>query len=226
MKITGAIFDLDGTLIDSMGVWDELADQYLLKNGIMAQKGVREQVKTMSLEESVAYFKEYYKMKKSKEQMIAEINGLITSEYEERIPIKEGTKELLEILKQKNVKMCIATATDKELVVKALKRLGILSYFRDVITCSEVGKSKEYPDIYDEALARLKTEKETTIVVEDAYHAICTAKAAGYTVLAVREQSEAENQERICGIADMYVETLKEVGKQVYEDGFNNSGVR
>ncbi|MDO5294918.1 MAG: HAD family phosphatase [bacterium] len=226
MQITGAIFDLDGTLIDSMGIWDELAEQYLLKNGIMPQKGVREAIKTMSLEESVVYFKEHYKLEKDTDQMIKEINGMITVQYKEKIPLKDGAKELLESLKERNVKMCIATATDKRLVVMALKRLEILSYFEDIVTCSEIGKSKEHPDIYNEALARIGTKKQTTIVFEDAYHAICTAKKAGYVVAGVKEQSELENQERIGKKADFYITSLKEAEGQVYEESTGNCRIR
>lgn len=221
-KITGAIFDLDGTLLDSMPMWEHVAEEYLIKQGIHPTEDLNKIFKTMSLQESALYYQEHYAINKSVEEIIRGVNDLIKEAYEKNIAPKDGVITLLSFLHSRGVKMCIATATDREIIEPALQRIEIKSYFNSILTCSEVGSSKEAPKIYEEALHRLETKKESTIVFEDAYHAIQTAKRAGFIVAAVEDKAESKNIERIKTIADYYIKSLSEMECYIDEESVDD----
>jgi HAD superfamily hydrolase (TIGR01509 family) len=210
MKLKGVIFDLDGTLVDSMEIWRNLGSQYLITKGKKPKKNLDRIIKTMSLFQSAQYFREYYKIEDSEEKIIYQINKLIEDAYFNTIQLKPNVYQQLERLKENKIKMIIATNTDKYLVFPALKRLKIANFFENVITCSEVGIGKDYPDIFYEALALLGTAKEETVIVEDALYAIRTAKEAGFEVIAVHDKSAKKEKRRIKKIADHYIKSFDE----------------
>lgn len=211
MKITGAIFDMDGTLLDSMGVWDTAAEEYLSSIGVKPQENVCEEVKTMSLMQAAVYLKGKYHIDKEPEEMADGVNALIEGFYKNEVMLKPGVKEFLHRLAEHDVKMCIATATDRYLVEAAMERCGVREYFTDIFTCSEVGYGKDEPEIYEQALRRLGTQKSDTIIFEDAIHAIKTAKKAGFLVAGVRDDSEKE-QETVMEISDYYIADYGKTG--------------
>lgn len=215
MKVTGAqikgvIFDVDGTLLDSMAVWENVGNEFLLRRGIDPRENLAETFKTMSLSESASYYQTEYGINESEEEIIAGINELIQEAYEQTIPLKEGVREFLSRLSQEEIPMYIATATDRSLVLAALKRTKILKFFSGIITCQEAGAGKESSKIYEEAQRQLGTQKENTLVVEDAYYAAATAKAAGYQVLGVYDSFE-EQQQQMKELSDYYAATLADV---------------
>lgn len=208
MKLQGAIFDLDGTLLDSMSVWETVGEDYLRSLGICPRENLAETFKEMSLAQSAAYYQNVYGVEKSEEEIINGINEIIEKFYIEKAVLKEGVKEFVEDLRSKGVKMCIATATDEYLVESALTRCGIRQYFSDVITCREAGHGKDDPHIFQLALQRLGTLKEKTVVFEDAIFAIQTAKNAGFVVAGVYERAE-DHQKEVRRLSDYYIETFK-----------------
>ena len=223
-SITGIIFDADGTLLDSMGIWENVANEFLELRGIRPKENLAVKFKTMSLEESAAYYQTEYGVKETKQEIIQEVMGLITQAYRSTIPLKAGVKEVLAWSKRQQIPMCIATATDKKLLESALSRLGILQYFDTIVTCGEVGYSKEHPDIYEEARKRINTEKESTLVVEDATHAASTAKKAGFVVLGVYDAAEEEEDELVT-LADDYVTSFLEIGGIMNEESTDDCGL-
>ena len=132
--------------------------------------------------------------------------------YRFEVPLKPGAAELLERLRQDGVKLCIATATDRHLVEAALDRCGVLSCFGEIFTCNEVGHGKDEPDIFEEALRFLGTEKAETVVFDDALYAVRTAKEAGFPVAAVYDSHE-KAQDQIRMLADVYLEELTQLDK-------------
>lgn len=204
MKVEGAIFDLDGTLLDSMSVWRTVGNEYVLSQGSIPHEDLAEKFKRMSLMHAAEYCQTEYGIEKSTQEIIAGIDAMIAYFYEEKAQLKNGMREILEDFAEKNVQMCIATANDRKLVEAAVQRLGIEKYFKTILTCDEVGAGKENALIYEKALECLHTKKENTLVFEDMIHAIQTAKGAGFTVVGVREEVEAD-QEMVKAISDYYI---------------------
>lgn len=202
--IQGAIFDLDGTLLDSLPAWDRLGVNYLLSRGCQPRADLREAMKPLDLYQCALYFQREYGVSGPVQEIMDGINNMIAKDYEEHLPLKPGVSDFLQWMAEQNVKMCIATATDRPLVDAALKRCGIRHYFSEIFTCTEVGHNKDEPVIYRAALAHLGTTREHTIIFEDAIHAVKTAKEDGFTVAAVYDPHETQ-QEVLRALADFYI---------------------
>lgn len=193
--IKGAIFDLDGTLLDSMWIWDTIGEDYLRSLGIEPRESLAEAFKTFTLEQSAEYYRTNYGVTLSVDEIVNGVNNMIEDFYRNTVQLKKGVRELLERLSQSNIKMCVATVTDRYLAEGALTRLGVRSYFSEIFTTAEVGCGKGSPQIYRTALAHLGTEKSEAVVFEDAYHALMTAKNDGFYVAAVYDMHESMQDE-------------------------------
>lgn len=204
------IFDLDGTLLDSMGAWDEIGLEYLnLKAIDHLPPDILELLRPMSAFDAAQYFIDEFGIKLSPQQICDEINEIIEEKYKLEIQPKEGAPEFL--AQNKDRKMCIATATDKHLVEFALKRLCLEEYFEFIITSSEVGCSKERPDIFIKAAERLGLEPGDCVVFEDAPHAIKSAKLGGFNTVGVYDKCFESEQEAVKNYSDQFVYNLSEV---------------
>lgn len=195
-----AIFDMDGTLIDSMVFWRDLGREYLTLQGVTENMdAVIEQIKPMTMTESAELFRTTFSLGGTKESIADEMNRIMDQHYRKDIPLKAGVKEYLETLYLSGVKMCVASATDKELMQICLERLGIDKYFEFLISCEEVGAGKRKPDVYLEAMKRLCKQNEPlskeVAVYEDADYAIYTALEAGFYTIAVYDDSNKEKWE-------------------------------
>lgn len=212
MKIKGAIFDLDGTLLDSMHAWENVARDYILGRGMIPRPGLREAVRPLSLLQVAEYFRAEYNVPGELQEIMDGVNKVIEGFYFEKAVLKPGAMELLSSLERQGVRMCIATATDRYLVEAALKRNGILSYFSGIITCTETGCGKDRPEIFHKALKLLGTAKEETAVFEDAHYAVKTAREAGFWVVGVYDPSSEAFWEQIKSLANVYINSLSEWG--------------
>ncbi len=209
-RLKGAIFDLDGTLLNSMHVWFDIGPTYLMSIGIEPEPDIRERLRTMTLEEAAGFFRVHYGLKQSMQEIVDEINRLIEHEYFENVQLKSGAKEALSDMRKRGVKMCVATATDRYLVEAALKRLKIAPYFQRIFTCSEIGRGKTHPDIFFRAQAELGTERAETWVFEDSLYAVRTAKNAGFYVAGVYDPYVEVREEDIKGLCDAYLHSWEE----------------
>lgn len=187
------MLDLDGTLVDSMPVWKNLALQYLEEKGIEANDGLSEKVRTLSLSEAAELFQQEYEIREEVSEITEELNRMIADQYAFTIPLKEGVKETLRKWRQEGMLLCVVTSTDKRLAAAALKRLDIFDCFQFILTCDEVGEGKHSPLVFEEAAKRLNASKSEVIVFEDALFAIQTASKAGFDVVGVFDQAEEEN---------------------------------
>jgi thiamine-phosphate diphosphorylase len=210
-KIRGAIFDLDGTLFDSMPVWDTVGADYLRSMGAEPRDGLRSITKKMTLREVAVYFKDDYRIERTVPEIEQGINKLLEHYYTFEAPLKDGSRELLEIFRSRGVRMCVLTATERYLTEAALSRCGLLDLFEFVMTCAEFGTGKDTPEIFEKALAMLGTEKELTYVFEDAPHAMQTANAAGFPVVAVRDNAFEYARDEIIRSSDLFVENPAEI---------------
>ncbi len=211
MRLQSAIFDMDGTLLDSMHIWNEVGINILRRMGYEPEPDMVEKVMVMTLRESAEYYKTTYQMP----QTIEEITELILAEvenfYTNEVQARPGVKKVLSLLKMDGVWMYVATNTDRRLVEAALKHAGIRDYFRGILTCGEVGAGKkDSPEIYERCLTRLQSHKRDTVVFEDAIHAIRTAKAAGFRVCGVYDPSAEADQEEIKALSDYYIRSFEE----------------
>ena len=132
------------------------------------------------------------------------VNRTVEDFYFHTVEPKPGVITFLEELHSRNIKMCIATATDRYQVEAALQRCKMLHFFSEIFTCTEVGSGKDRPDIFRKAMEHLQTDRSTTVVVEDAYHAVYTAKQDGFYVVGVHDSHESRQQE-LLHLADVYL---------------------
>ena len=207
--IRGVIFDVDGVLLNSMPVWENLGEIYLERLGIEAEKGLGETLFAMSLEEGADYLIENYGLKQKPEEIIAGLNREVQDFYGRKVPLKEGVRGYLQEFRDRKIPMAIATSGDRANAEAALKRLKVLSYFRAVFTCSEIGSSKSHPDIYYAAALQLDTDPSDTWVFEDALHAIRTAKKAGFRTAGVYDRASGRDLAQIRDTADIYLPEFK-----------------
>jgi len=202
--IKGAIFDLDGTILDSMFIWDKIGEDYLRSLGKKPNENLAEVFKTFTLEQAAEFYRNNYGVTLSVQQIVEDINNMVAEIYQTKVTLKSGIKDFLKKLQRNGVKMCIATVTDRSITEKVLKKLGVREYFSGIFVCSEIGYSKENPEIYRQALKHLGTEKNESIVFEDAFYALKTAKDDGFNVAAVYDKHEPK-QEEIKEISDYYI---------------------
>ena len=179
-----SIFDVDGTILDSMEVWNTLASQYVQSLGMVPEKNLDEIVSDMSLEQSAIYLKNHYKINKQEERIISEILNFISDFYEYEVKLMPGFKEFISHYDSMNV---IGTSCDEELVKIALNRLGVLNNFEDIITCSKVNKSKDDPNFYLACAQVLKQRPEDIVVFEDADYCIDVARKVGFKVIKIKD---------------------------------------
>lgn len=208
-KIKCAIFDFDGTLFDSMFIWDNVGETYLHSLGKTPKQSMREDLRALSLYQSALYLKNEYDLTLSVQEIMTGINQTIEHFYINQVLPKEGVVEFLQQIKQAGIKMCIATASDKYHIQAALKRCGVEQYFEEIFTCEEVGHGKDEPVIFQKAMEYFSADRSNTIIFEDAIHAVKTAKKDGFKVVAVFDDSE-KRQGELCDISDCYIKDFKD----------------
>ena len=217
MNKSYGIFDLDGTLVDSMEWWKGLAEEFLRSQGVeKLPDSLLSQIKTMTIPESAALFIRIFGISGTVSSVAEEMNGLMDRHYREDISLKPGVKAYLRRLKEKGVRMCVASATSKELVEACLKRLGAADYFEAFLSCEDVGAGKTHPDIYLEAAQRMGAKPKDTAGYEDALYAAETAKKAGFYVIGVYDEGSCrtkEERKRLGDLADEMIECWEEEEK-------------
>jgi len=198
-----AIFDMDGTLVDSMVYWEHLATEFLESKGVQSiSLDILERIKPMTMTESAALFMQEYGFSGTAESVAAEMNAMMDQHYRRDIPLKPGVQVYLEELRRKGVTLCVASATAEELMEACLTRLGVAQYFSFLLSCETVGEGKNRPDVYLEAAKRLGAQPEEISVYEDAFYAAETAKSAGFYTVAVRDDSNQPHWETLTALAD------------------------
>lgn len=210
-NIKGVIFDLDGTLIDSMWVWQEIDVEFLKKRSLDLPNDLQRAIEGMSFTESAGYFKERFQLMETIEEIKAEWDEMTFKYYKEKVVLKEGVIDLLNFLKSKDIKIGIGTSNIKERTIEILEKYNILHYFETIRTSCEVGKGKPNPDVFLIAAEDMKLKPEECLVFEDTYAGVLAAKRAGMKAFAVADNMSLPYKVEICEIADKYINSLNEI---------------
>ena len=210
MNITGAIFDFDGTLFDSMHVWKGYKDNFFNYLGIELTEEDKDAFKGLFLRETFLLAIDRFNLKYTYEELLSKLFDYIKARYLNETEPKNDIIEFLEKLKAKGVKIGIATATGEPALEAVLEKYGMLHYFSSIYSTYTVGASKTEPKVYDVVLREIGTEKETTWVFEDALYAAKTAKSNGYNVVGIFDKSEP-NQDELRELVDIYIHNYKEL---------------
>lgn len=215
MKLNGkeiklAILDLDGTLIDSTGIWHQIDVDFFAKRGMELPKDYFDAICHLGLKGSATYTKNTYNLPESEEEIIAEWQNASRYEYEYKIPLKPFVKEFLECLKKENVIVTLATANDKETYEPCMKRLGIYDYFDYIIDVNSVKEGKHSPKIYELINEKYAVDKANTIVVEDIATSLQTAYEAGYITIGVEDAASNKTVEEKKKFSYFYLKSLEE----------------
>jgi HAD superfamily hydrolase (TIGR01509 family) len=210
--IKGVIFDLDGTIIDSMKIWTTIDRTFLKECGVdNPPDDVSERVRKMSVDEAAEYFISQFELDMTKDYIINRIEELVRIQYEEKIVLKPDVMEILDLLDSMNIPYGIATATYRNLAEAVLRRHGLLERFRFILTDREYPAGKTSPDIFYGAAERLGYEPEEILVVEDSLHCIESSVSAGFFTVGVYDSVSGTDREKIESTADAYIMRLREL---------------
>lgn len=204
-NIKGAIFDMDGTIIDSMWVWTKIDKDFLEKRNIKCPKDLKEKVQDLSFIDAALYFKNTFNLKESLEEICNEWNNMALEEYKHNVKLKPGIKKYLDLLKSLNIKIGLATSNCDLLLTTALKANGIYDYFDCITRTDEVSRGKNFPDVYLLTANRLEVDPHQCIVFEDILPAVVGAKAAGMKVIGIYDDFSSYQKDKILNIADNYI---------------------
>lgn len=210
-RIKGAIFDIDGTLIDSMPIWDQLGMRYLRSVGRTPDEDLSRILFPMTLEEGVHYIRETYRLSETEEEIRNGLMAELDHFYLKEVPLKKGAKETVEKLAAADVPMVLATIGDKKLGSAALERLGIKKFFEDFFNCDDYGTTKRESTIYRVCARYLGLRPEEIAVFEDVLPAVRAAKRAGFYTIAVHDKASDSDQEALKAEADLYIASFDEL---------------
>lgn len=210
--IKAIIFDLDGTMIDSMQVWDRIGIEFLSSRGIEVPKNLGKIVKNMTMTESAIYYKQQFGLGDLNEiQIITCWIDMVHKHYATDIPLKDGFRHYLDKVKRLSMKTAVATASDIKLVETVLSRHGIIYEFDAIVTVKEVGKGKDCPDIFLECASRMGVMANECLLFEDCLHAIKTASSIGMKTVAVYDLSAKHEMDGLMAVSDKYIFSFNEI---------------
>lgn len=205
------IFDMDGSLVDSMWVWKEIDIAYLGKFHLTIPEDLQRQIEGMSFTETAVYFKERFSLPCTVEEIKADWNQMAWEMYRTRVMPKPGAIDFLEHCKKQNIKLGIATSNSRPIVDMVLKERGIAPYFSCIMTGCEAKKGKPAPDVYLLTAQQMQAAPEKCLVFEDIVSGILAGKAAGMEVCAVEDAYSAYQREEKRKLADYYIQDFREI---------------
>ena len=177
MRLQSAIFDMDGTLLDSMPIWRDLGASLMREMGLTPGPELNDKLKTLSLRDGLAYCRELYQLPQTVDELVGMVFDRIHDFYCQRVRPKPGVEKFLSLLKMEGVWMYVATATDRPLAEAALRHAGIDGYFRGIVTVAEAGAGKaESAEIYERAMRRLQSNKKDTVILPGSGWRRCTTR--------------------------------------------------
>lgn len=216
-NIEGVIFDLDGTIVDSMGVWRTVDVTFLGRRGIPLPEGLNKELESMEFMETARHFKRRFELPDTVEEIVAEWMETALDQYLHHVPMKPGLREFLEHLEERGVRAGIASSNHVDLVRAALKGHNLERFFTEIVTCGEVERAKPEPDVYLEAARRLGVPAGKCMVFEDIPVGIQAGKSAGMLTCAIQDDYSQSQDEEKRRLADYYIESYIQVLDGSYE---------
>ena len=208
MKIKGAIFDMDGTLVDSLMfwgfLWETIGEKYFNNKKFLPDKEVELNIRTMIYTDAMRYFKEYYGIEGDTESFIRFAEDGIPQFYKDVAKPKAGAYELLDHLREQGIKMVLASATAKKEIVYALDCYKMTEYFDTILSCADIGVGKDKPDIYLDSLSIMGFDCGEVCVFEDSFVALETAKKAGFMTVGIYDKHNPD-QNKVKAASDIYL---------------------
>lgn len=216
IKFKAAIFDMDGTLLDSMPLWLNCAEKYISSLGLEPEKNLGKKLFPLSMKEGADYLKKNYKLDFSEEEICRGVNQVIAKAYREEVQFKDGAEEFLQKLTSAGVKIALCTNTDREIFTPALQRLNAEKYFDFIFTTSEMQMSKAHTEIFHKVCREMKASPEESWIFEDSLYALETARRAGIKSCAIYDQCSENDAEKIKEISSIYCKNYNEIKKHFF----------
>lgn len=210
-NIDAVIFDLDGSLVDSMWIWHEIDVEYLGRYRLKVPDDLPQQIEGFSFSETAHYFKERFHIPESIEEIKRTWNEMAWDKYMHQVPLKPGASAFLELCRKRGILLGIATSNSRELVTNVADAHGLHDYFSCIMTGCDVGKGKPAPDIYLAVADRLKVLPQRCLVFEDIVPGILAGKAAGMIVCAVEDAYSRDQERQKRELADFYIRDYYEL---------------
>lgn len=210
-KKEAVIFDMDGSLVDSMWVWKDIDVEYLGRFGLDIPDDLQMAIEGKSFTETAEYFKERFSLEDSIEEIKADWNEMAWHKYRTRVMLKPGAKELLEYCRTHGIKLGIATSNSRQIVDMVLQERGVTEYFSCIMTGCEAKKGKPAPDIYLLTARQLSVSPESCLVFEDIVPGIQAGKSAGMEVCAVDDDYSAYQSREKRDCADYYIKDFRDI---------------
>lgn len=216
-NIKAVLFDLDGTLVDSMWMWKDIDIEYLGRRGLELPPELQKDIEGMSLTETAIYFKTRFKISDSLEEIKKEWMDMARDKYCHEVCLKPGAKEFLEYLKERGIRTGIASANGMELVQAVLAAQGVSGYLDSVHTCCDVERGKPHPDIYLLVAKELGVVPEECLVFEDIPMGLLAGRRAGMKTCAVEDKFSRDQVKEKCRLADYYIQDYYDILQETYE---------
>lgn len=213
----GIMFDVDGTILDSMKIWMEAGKRYLDQFGIEEKENIAEILFNLTMSEGAKYIKETYKIDKTIQEIIDGMNSIVYEFYEKEAMPKDGVLEFIGYLYDNKIPMTVVTSTDRPMIEAAFKRLDLEKYFKKIFTSSEVGKGKDNPLIFEKAIEEMNSNKEGTWLIDDAFYSLNTAYNNGINTVGIYDDSSKLHQEKVKSVSTIYIKDWTQV-KQLIAD--------
>lgn len=210
-NVEACIFDLDGTLVDSMWMWPEIDREYLKRFGIEYDENLKNEIDGISFHETAVYFKNKFGIGDSIEKICKDWEEMAFDKYKYEVKEKPGCMNFLKHLESKNIKLGIATSNSRSMVEAVLNSLDIMKFFKVIITSDEVKKGKPAPDIYLKTAKLLDTKPHKCLVFEDVVAGIMAGKSAGMKVCAVEDNFSKDVRQRKKELSDYYINDYREL---------------
>ena len=208
-----AVFDIDGTLIDSIEFWKNLGKNYLISQGISPRDDLNKAMETLTVMEGVSYMKEEYMIGKSELKIKEELDELLFLYYKDSAKLKPYVIEVINTLMTKNIRLAIASVIDEKLIFLLLDRYGICDFFDFIQTSENTSLSKGNEDFFRLLAERLNIKPDEIFLFEDSLHCMEAAKIAGLNIVAVGDDYAKKDLERIIEISDIYLKDFSKLLK-------------
>ena len=210
-RCKGAIFDLDGTLLDSMGVWHQIDVDFLAKRGLEVPEDYQKIITPLGSKDAAEYTIQRFQLQETPEQLMQEWFQMAQEAYSCYLPLKAGAYEYVKQLHRQGCRMAVATSSDRGLVIPALERTGLLPVLDTVVTVKEVGRGKGFPDIYLKAAGDMGLQAGECAVYEDIIEGIRGAKTGGFLTVGVYEPRYKGSAEEMKRESDLYIRSFWEL---------------